>query len=59
MRIIVITLAILLAGCSDYDSCYDRNFAAHYEAVTGEWDYGGSLEIGKAEWVVWADSKRK
>ena len=32
MRIIVITLAILMAGCSNYDSCYEKNFDAHYEA---------------------------
>ena len=30
MRVIVIFLAMLLAGC--YDSCYDKNFDAHYAA---------------------------
>lgn len=59
MRIIVITLAILMAGCSNYDSCYTKNFDAHYEALTGEWDYSGITNGEKAKWIVWSDSKRK
>lgn len=39
MRIIVITLAILLAGCSNYDSCFDKNYDSFYEAHSGEMKY--------------------
>ena len=49
MRIIVITLAILMAGCSNYDSCYDKNFKAFYEAHEGEIDYVAVLTAEEAD----------
>lgn len=63
MRIIVITLAILLVGCSNYDSCYDRNFKAYYEYNEGEWDIETDwnqtpVKITR-KWIQWSESHRK
>lgn len=63
MRIIVITLAILMAGCSNYDSCYDKNFKAFYDAHEGEWDIDVNFDKDPWEttkvWVPWSSTKRK